>query len=84
MLLSPETFTYEAKTTVPKIATDQRKYTFIETPEGTKVAVDGEYKMLNFGLKIADAFGLVKRRFVNESQEIMQAFLRAAEDEINR
>ncbi|MFQ5998875.1 MAG: hypothetical protein ACE5KO_06170 [Candidatus Bathyarchaeia archaeon] len=84
ILLSPPTFTYEAETAVPKIATDQRKYTFIETPEGTKVTVDGEYKMLNVGLKIADAFGLVKRRFVNESQEIMQAFLRAAEDEINR
>ena len=38
----------------------------------------------NVGIKIADALGLLKGRYAKDSQAIMDAFCRAAEDDIGK
>lgn len=84
IVLSPHDFTYKAFVVVAGMFEDHRSYHFFETPEGTKVVMEGSYRAKSLGMKVFDTFGLLKSMYVKDSKGVTDALCRAAEIELAR
>ena len=82
IVLSPDDFTYKAVVVVAGMFEDHRSYHFLETPEGTRVVMDGSYRARGLGMKVFDALGLLKSMYVKDSKGVTDALCKAAEIEL--
>lgn len=79
-----ENYTCDVRITVPGRAESHRHYALTEVSEGTRIAFQDKYRILALGLKIADAFGLVKLRLSRRAEQIMKAYVAEAEEELSQ
>jgi hypothetical protein len=82
-ILFPDEFIYDAKIS-SSIIEDQRTYTFVETPEGTRVCMEGEFNRKGVWVNLLYRLGLFKSWYLQRNQAIMDAFCRAAEEELQK
>jgi hypothetical protein len=74
--LHPENMTYDVADEIKGFFNESRRYVFTETPEGAKVEANVTAQPLRF---VARLFGGMVRR---GSQQVMSAYLRAAEKDL--
>lgn len=81
--INPEEFTYNVTLTSKDLYKIRRRYAFLETSEGgTRVVVDDDYTLLRNLHKFLDLFGQGRRMLLRSSQEVMQTYLKAAQEEL--
>ena len=80
----PADHTYDIRSTMTGWLrlTDERRYVFTETPEGTKITATCTLRDVKGGMKLMNALGILPRIMRKGSQEAMDGYLRAAMREL--
>ncbi len=84
MVVHPEDYTYDIASTSTGAfrMKDTRHYTFREVPGGAEVRADCELSDFQGAVQLVAALGLVRKSAQKKSQEVLEAYCRAAEREL--
>ena len=83
IVLHPEDYTYDAHLSSPMVESDMH-YTFTQLPEGTRISVDGNYRLTSRTLKILSILmlGLFKRGAARSFKRELGAYTAEAEEQL--
>ena len=83
IVLHPEDYTYDAHLWSPMVESDLH-YTFTQLPEGTRISVDGNYRLTSRALKILSILmlGLFKRGAARSFRRELRAYTAEAEEQL--
>jgi len=84
IVLHPEDYTYDAHLLSSMVESDLR-YTFTQLPDGTRISVDGNYRLTSRALKILSILmlGLFKRGAARSFKRELRAYIAEAEEQLN-
>ncbi len=80
--MHPNEFAYDAHLEFGKLASQQRRYTFLEKDGGALLRMEVQYTPIARSVRFLDAIGLLRRLDLRESRRATRGFLRAAEAEL--